>query len=119
MNTKKITNNEITPLKISSLPTRPTADPLNGGEGYSAQNMKNAFDLLPLFIISRFNQLLDDAGRLGAGSLASEIPTGIADGHTLSRLFEDIENGNLASYIKINGESLSTVIARLEERCGI
>ena len=119
MNTKKITNSEIKTLKVSSLPTRPTADPLNGGEGYSAQNMKNAFDLLPLFIISRFNQLIDDIGMLGEGSLASNIPTGISEGHTLTDLFEDIENGNLASYIKINGESLSTVIARLEERCGI
>lgn len=119
MNTKKITDNEIKDLLVSSLPTRPTADPLNGGVGYSAQNMKRAFDLLPLFIINRLNQLIDDAGRLGSGSLASEIPTGIADGHTLTSLFEDIENGNLASYVKINGESLSTVIARLEKRCGI
>ena len=119
MNTKKITTEEIKDLMVSNLPTRPTADPLYGGEGYSAQDMKRAFDLLPLYIIDRLNLLIEDAGRLGNGSLASEIPTGIAEGHKLSTLFSDIENGNLASYIKINGESLSTVIARLEDRCGI
>ena len=119
MNTKKITTEEIQDLMVSSLPTRPTANPLHGGEGYSAQDMKLAFDLLPLYIIERLNMLIDDAGGLGTGSLASEIPTGIAEGHTLSTLFSDIENGNLAAYIRINGETLSTIIARLEERCGI
>lgn len=118
MNTKKITDEEISGLRISSLPTRPTQDPLYGGEGYSAQDMKRAFDLLPLLIIERFNSLIDDMGRLGVGSLAEEIPTGITEGHNLAGLFADIGNGNLASYIRINGESLSTVIARLEERCG-
>lgn len=119
MNTKTITYDEISDLTVASLPTRPTADPLYGGEGYSAEDMKRAFDRLPLFIIERLNMLIEDTARLGEGSLASEIPTGIRDGHTLAQLFSDIENGNLASYIKIGGESLSTVISRLEERCGI
>jgi hypothetical protein len=119
MNTKTITYDEISDLTVASLPTRPTADPLYGGEGYSAEDMKRAFDRLPLFIIERLNMLIEDAARLGEGSLSAEIPTGIREGHTLAQLFSDIENGNLASYIKIGGESLSTVISRLEERCGI
>ena len=119
MNTKTITYDEISDLTVASLPTRPTADPLYGGEGYSAEDMKRAFDRLPLFIIERLNMLIEDAARLGEGSLSEEIPTGIREGHPLAQLLSDMENGNLASYIKIGGESLSTVISRLEERCGI
>ena len=119
MNTKTITYDEIRDLTVASLPTRPTADPIYGGEGYSAEEVKRAFDRLPLYVIDRLNMLIEDAGRLGEGSLASEIPTGLKDGHSLAQLFSDIENGNIASYIKIGGESLAEVIARLEERCGI
>ena len=119
MNTKKITTEEIKSLQISSLPTHPASDPLWGGGGLSSEQVKLAFDLLPLYIINRFNSLIDDVQGLGTGSLAASIPTGIKDGHSLYQLFRDIENGNLAAYIKVNGESLSTVLARLEEKVGL
>ena len=60
MNTQKITDSEISELKISSLPSRPTAPPSFGGRGYTAKEMKEAFDRLPLFIIERLNSLIDD-----------------------------------------------------------
>ncbi len=119
MNTEKITNAEIEDKLISSLPTRPTSPALYGGGGLSSSEMKAAFDKLPLHIAEKFNSLLDDIAALGDGSLASEIPTGLAEGHTLSDLFADIENGDLAWRIKVDGESLYSLLARLSERCGL
>ncbi|MBQ8381341.1 MAG: hypothetical protein IJY18_05550 [Clostridia bacterium] len=60
MKTSKITESEIADLKISSLPTRPTAPASFGGRGYTAKDMKAAFDKLPLFIIERLNSVIDD-----------------------------------------------------------
>ena len=67
MTTSKITDSEIESLKISSLPTRPTAPTAFGGQGYTATEMKEAFDKLPLKIIEEFNALIDDIGK---GALA-------------------------------------------------
>ena len=50
MKTTKILDSEIANLKISSLPSRPTAPTAFGGNGYSAKEMKEFFDKLPLFI---------------------------------------------------------------------
>ncbi len=119
MNTTKITNTEITERCVASLPTRPTSSSLYGGHGLSSSEMKAAFDKLPLHIIEKFNSLLDDISALGEGSLASEIPTGIEEGHTLSDLFSDIENGNLASRITVDGEPLTELLARISEVCGL
>ncbi len=60
MTTQKIKNEEIEDMKISSLPTRPNASSAFGGKGYNSSEMKAAFDKLPLFIIERFNKLIDD-----------------------------------------------------------
>lgn len=119
MNSGKISIEQIRPLMVSSIPTRPTSDHIYGGEGYSPEELKAAFDALPLYIIEVFNTLIDDIESEGDKSLAASIPTGISEKHTLYDLFMDIKNGNLASYVKIGGESLSTVIARLSERCGL
>ena len=67
MTTSKIIDSEIESLKISSLPTRPTAPTAFGGKGYTATEMKEAFDNLPLKIIEKFNALIDDIGK---GALA-------------------------------------------------
>ena len=80
---------------------------------FTSAELKAAFDRLPLLLVDRYNMLVDDAGALGEGSLAAEIPTGIAPEHTLTDLFADIENGNLASYIRVGDESLLSVINRL------
>ena len=113
MKTKRIENREIENLRISSLPTRPTAPKSLGGVGYTSKEMKEAFDKLPLFIIERFNTLLEDVALVGEDSLAASIPTGIRENHTLSNLFGDIKSGELASYLTVFGESLFTVIANM------
>ena len=113
MNATRITKEEIAGLTVASLPTRPTAPTAFGGAGYTSAELKAAFDRLPLLLIDRYNMLVEDAGALGDGSLAAEIPTGIAPEHTLTDLFADVENGNLASYIRVGDESLLSVINRL------
>ena len=115
MNATRITDEEITALSVASLPTRPTSPAAFGGGGYTAKEMKAAFDRLPLLLAKRYNSLLEDAEALGEGSLAASIPTGIAEGHTLSDLFADVENGNLATHLTVGDESLYSVINRLLE----
>ena len=44
MKATKITDNEISDKLISSLPSRPTAPASFGGRGFSANEMKAAFD---------------------------------------------------------------------------
>ena len=113
MNTTKILDSEINSLKIASLPSRPTAPAAFGGKGYTAAEMKAAFDKLPLFIIKRFNMLLEDVSGEGEGSLASEIPTGISEGHTLSDLFSDVSSGELPLYLSMGEETLFEMKERL------
>ena len=115
MNATRITDEEIAALSVASLPTRPTSPAAFGGGGYTAKEMKAAFDRLPLLLAKRYNSLLEDAEALGEGSLAASIPTGIAEGHTLSDLFADVENGNLATHLTVGDESLYSVINRLLE----
>ena len=115
MNATRITDEEITALSVASLPTRPTSPAAFGGGGYTAKEMKAAFDRLPLLLAKRYNSLLEDAEALGEGSLAASIPTGIAEGHTLSDLIADVENGNLATHLTVGDESLYSVINRLLE----
>ena len=113
MNSTKITDAEIDGLSVASLPTRPTSPTAFGGVGYTASELKAVFDRLPMLLVERYNSLIDDAESLGEGSLASSIPTGIDEGHTLADLFSDVSGGNLATYIKVGDESLYSVINRL------
>ena len=113
MNAKKIKEGEIADLKISSLPTRPCAPSAFGGRGYTSVEMKAAFDKLPLFIVERYNSLIDDIGAEGEDSVAAEIRTGISEGHTLLDLFSDLKDGSAAGYITVLGESLAEWMARI------
>lgn len=70
MTTQKITDSEIEPLKVASLPTRPTAPTAFGGKGYTATEMKEAFDKLPLRIIKEFNSLI---GEIEDGTLCRAL----------------------------------------------
>ena len=70
MTTKKIPDSEIESLKVASLPTRPTAPTAFGGKGYSATEMKEAFDKLPLRIVDAFNLLVAE---IENGVLAEDI----------------------------------------------
>ena len=118
MTTKAIQNDEIEGLKISSLPSCPTANPNYGGLGYSANQMKAAFDALPLFIIERLNSLIKDITASPPDSISTAVKTGIRQNwsHTLANLFEDVESGELASYLTVGEDSLATVIAKLKQK---
>ncbi len=125
MQTTKIIEEEISDLKVSSLPTRPNATPKYGGYSYSAAEMKAAFDKLPLFIAEKFNSLIDDIEAESSG-ISEAMKTGISEGHTLKNLFEDIENGAFAVYLILNGKPLAehieeilTRLEQLEERTGL
>ena len=119
MKAKKILNSDIEHILISSLPSRPTAPKALGGNGYSAGEMKEAFDRLPLCIIEHYNALISDIKDLGENSLAGAIPTGIKEDHTLHNLLEDIRSGEIAAYLSILGKSLLshliTIYAQLDE----
>ena len=115
MITKKITDEEISELSVSSLPTRPTAPSAFGGRGYTAAEMKAAFDRLPLLLAERFNQLLDDIRFFGNGSFLDSIPSGVRDGHTLYNLLSELVSGEAAGYIKIAGSSLAETIFSIKE----
>ena len=52
MKSKKITDGDINDKKVASLPTRPTAPAAFGGKGYTATELKEAFDSLPLFLVN-------------------------------------------------------------------
>lgn len=106
MKASKILNSDINDLKISSLPTKPTAPSSMGGKGFGAKEMKEAFDKLPMFIIERFNDLIDDIMSIGDDSLAASVKTGLKDGHTLNDMFSDISTGEFGTYFKIFGESI-------------
>lgn len=111
----KILKEDIEALKVASLPTRPTAPSSFGGRGYSAAEMKAAFDKLPLFIVEKFNLLIDAINGCGSESVTESIPTGIYDGHTLSQLLRDVKNGSFAAYLDVYGKSL---VERIEELRG-
>lgn len=113
MYAQKITDSEISANRIASLPTRPTASTAFGGKGYSAAEMKEAFDKLPLILIDRFNKLIDDIRRFDDEALTGDIPTGIDSGHNLKQMFSDIKGGEFAGYLKVGDESLATAIANL------
>ena len=115
MNATKILDSEIAGLKIASLPSRPTAPTSFGGKGYTASDMKAAFDKLPLFIIERFNTLIEDISSEGEMSLAAEIPTGIRDEHSLSELFLDIKSGALSGYMQALGHNLDDLLSGIIE----
>lgn len=118
MKTTKIFDSEIRNMLISSLPSRPTAPTAFGGRGFTASEMKEAFDKLPLYLVSKFNALIDDITSGGEDSILSSIPTGIKEGHSLKDLILDLDNGNLASYLNVRGEPLaarlSYILSELE-----
>ena len=110
---EKITQEKINELCVSSLPTRPNAPTASGGAGYSASDMKKAFDALTLYVIEKFNELIDAIYECGDGSLSGAIPTGIFSEHTLSRLLQDVTDGNFSSYLTVGEHSLATEIANI------
>ena len=115
MKSRKITDGDIRDKKISSLPTRPTAPAAFGGKGYTATELKEAFDKLPLFLIEKYNELIGDIVSEDGESIADELRTGIYDMHTLKILFEAITNGNFATYLKVPTASVAEELIKLRE----
>lgn len=116
MKTTKINESEIANLKVSSLPTRPTMPSQYGGKGYTASDMKAAFDLLPLFIIEKFNTLIEDIEAEGEESVAAKINTGIGQIENLYELFRSIESGTLLEVARLrDGESVAYAIAEIKD----
>lgn len=110
MKTTKITSTEAEPLLIASLPTRPTAPSAFGGRGYTATEMKAAFDKLPLLIIERFNDLIGD---IEGGLVCESIPTGIDGAPTLAELLRAFTAGTLASVISYRDTTLTAYLEAL------
>lgn len=115
MKSTKIKDADISSMKIASLPSRPTAPTSFGGRGYTATEMKEAFDKLPLYLVEKFNNLIDDIYATGNESLAGSILTGISDGHTLTQLFDDISSGAIAAYLTVLGSPLAECVAEMRE----
>jgi len=116
MKATKITNADIAPLRLTSLPSRPTAPKAYGGLGYTAAQMKAAFDAFPMFLANKFNALMTDITATGENSMAAAMKTGISSGHTLNDMFLDVKNGGFASYLDVGGRSLLAALAELETR---
>ena len=116
MRTKPILESEYASLRISALPSRPTASSAFGGRGYTASQLKEAFDQLPMLLVARFNALLEDIERTGEDSLAQSIPTGLENNHTLSQLFNDVQSGTLATYLQVGDQSLFDQLTAMKSK---
>ena len=114
MNTKPIPESEYASLRISALPSRPTASSAFGGRGYTASQLKEAFDRLPMLLVARFNSLIADIESEGEGSLADSIPTGLESNHTLANLFEDVQSGTLATYLQVGDQTLFSALDEIQ-----
>ena len=113
MKTKKLLSSEMAPLTVSSLPTRPTAPTAFGGRGFTSREMKAAFDKLPLLIAERLNSLIDD---ICNGAVLEAMEVEVDGGITVAELIGDVENGNLATYLRVGEGSLESSIAELRTR---
>ncbi len=116
MKAQKILAEDVAVRTVSSLPARPTAPRETGGRGYTAREMRAAFDRLPLYIIERFNNLIEDIEAVGEGSLAAAIRTGITGSHTLCDLFGDIVSGKMASYMTVGDKTLEYVLTEIQKK---
>lgn len=110
---EKITQEKVQELCVASLPTRPNAPANLGGGGLSSTEIKNAFDALTLYVIEKYNALIDAIGSVGEGSLASKVKTGISEEHTLENMFEDLKTGDFASYLMVGENTLAAEIAKI------
>ena len=113
MKSRKITDGDIADKRVASLPTRPTAPTAFGGKGYSPSEVKEAFDKLGLYIIERYNELIDDICGEDGESVCDAIQTGLDDGHTLSDMLRDITDGRFVGYLGIGNGTLAQYLAEL------
>ena len=112
---EKIKQETVETLGVRALPTSPTAPGAMGG-GYSADEMKLAFDRLAVHVIEQYNLLIDTIHRDPDSSVLAEISTGISDGHTLADLVRDITSGNFAAYMTLGNQSILEAISELSAK---
>ena len=120
MKSHTITNEEIEALKVASLPNRPTAPEEYGGHGFTAKEMKAAFDRLPLYLVERFNDLVDDIETESSDSILRSVKLGLGNGMTLYDFLLLFETGQILSIIPFGEENLSYYLVRLRrdiDRC--
>ncbi len=113
MKSKIITDGDINDKKVASLPTRPTAPAAFGGKGYTATELKEAFDSLPLFLVEKYNELILDIRGEEGGSVTDTIKTGLFDTQTLADFFSDVLNGNLLTYLAAPNGNLAEYLIKL------
>ena len=113
MKSKKITDGDINDKKVASLPTRPTAPAAFGGKGYTATELKEAFDSLPMFLVEKYNELIADIQGEDGGNICDAVKTGITDTHTLAELFVDVVNGNFITYLSAPTGSVAEYLLKL------
>ena len=121
MFTKEIQESEIQPVAIASLPTRPTISTALGGRGFTASEMRAAFDALPRLIISRLNQLIAELGDGLVETLAKEIHIELPEGgYCFGDLLEDFEEGTLVNHLTLGkggislGEAVPTLLEKVD-----
>lgn len=113
MKSRKIVTSETEPLLISSLPPRPNQKEWMGGVGYSSAELRAAFDKLPLLLVGRYNDLIDD---ITSGDICQLLSTNSAESQTLSEFLEETRNGVWASKFQLDGLSLRAVIQSILAR---
>lgn len=105
MKINKISNSEFKQNSVSALPTRPNSYSKYGSAGMSADELKAAFDRSAEILRERLNALIESLYNSDTeASVSSEIMTGIDEIPTLKELFESVENGTLASKIKLTDD---------------
>ena len=120
MKAQKISTEQIEGLRVASLPNRPTAPEEYGGVGYSAKEMKEAFDRLPLFLLEKFNELVDDISAEGEDSIAHQIKIGLGNQISLRDFIDWFSSGVILSFIPVAEETLAHFLANLRrdlDRC--
>ncbi|GEM_PF-5346413 len=95
---------DIASLKVSSLPSRPTAPASFGGLGYTATDLKAAFDRLPLFLVGKLNTLISEVTSLSASLSALTTRVGTVEAT------DTAQNGRLTA-AESDVDSLTTDLA--------
>ncbi len=98
MSLRTITEHEMKASGVASLPTRPTSPREFGGRGFTAQELKAAFDRLPRLVAERYNELVS---HILDGSYLNELP--YEAGVTLRQHIDDL-TARLASEEESNAE---------------
>ena len=107
MKTKRITEEEIAPVKVANLPTNPTS--ARGGS-LTPGELKAAFDRLPLLIAERLNSLIDE---LTSEDLPATIMLGESD---LWSFYTRTVSGEVLSDMTLDGSSVAATLRSISDR---